>query len=112
MANRKGTLSGREYLRGVQGAQEYDLSPAQVASLIGAASATNLTALTATVAALSALHLSGASAPVDYTDGTPPATGEGISPKGGLYTDTTAGLVYRNSGTQAQPLWTLLADAA
>lgn len=58
------------------------------------------------------LHLYGAGAPVDYTDGDPVATGQGTSPKGALYSDTTGGLVYRNSGTQAQPIWTALGDAA
>ncbi len=54
----------------------------------------------------------GAGAPVDYTDGTPPATGEGVAPAGALYSDTTTGFVYRNSGSQAEPIWTKLADAA
>lgn len=58
------------------------------------------------------LLISDAGAPVDYTDGTPPATGEGTAPKGSLYVDTTNGFVYRNSGTVAQPAWTKLADAA
>lgn len=61
---------------------------------------------------LAALHLYGAGVPVDYTDGDPVATGEGTSPKGAIYSDTTNGFVYRNSGTQAQPIWTKLADAA
>ena len=65
-----------------------------------------------TVNTLAALHLYGAGVPVDYTDGSPPATGEGTSPKGAIYSDTTNGFVYRNSGTQAQPLWTKLGDAA
>jgi hypothetical protein len=64
------------------------------------------------VNALAALHLYGAGAPVDYTDGDPEATGEGTAPKGALYSDTTTGLVYRNSGTQAEPLWTRLGDHA
>lgn len=55
---------------------------------------------------------SGAGVPVDYTDGTPPATGEGTSPPGALYIDTTNANVYRNDGTQAQPIWKMLADAA
>lgn len=37
-------------------------------------------------------------------------TSIGVSLKGGLYVDTTGGLVYRNSGTQAVPAWTALAD--
>jgi len=63
-----------------------------------------------TVNALASLHLYGAGVPVDYTDGDPPATGEGTAPKGAIYSDTTNGLVYRNSGTQAQPAWTALAS--
>lgn len=69
-------------------------------------------ALTAQVTAIASRHLYGAGAPVDYTDGTPPATGEGVAPAGALYSDTTDGVVYRNSGSQAEPVWTKLADAA
>jgi hypothetical protein len=69
-------------------------------------------AISSTVNALAALHLYGAGAPVDYTDGDPEATGEGTAPKGAIYSDTTNGLVYRNSGTQAQPVWTRLGDHA
>ena len=69
-------------------------------------------ALTSQVNALAVLHLYGSGAPVDYTDGTPPATGEGVAPAGALYSDTTDGVVYRNSGSQAEPIWTKLADAA
>lgn len=82
-------------------------SPVWTASVTTAAYA----ATAATVNALAALHLYGAGAPVDYTDGTPPATGEGAAPKGAIYSDTANGLVYRNSGTQAQPIWTKLGDA-
>lgn len=49
-----------------------------------------------------------ASAPMTGGQG----TSIGVSLKGGLYADTTNGLVYRNSGTQAAPVWTALADAA
>lgn len=66
----------------------------------------------APLSTLVTLHLSGAGAPVDYTDGDPPATGEGTAPKGAIYSDTSGGNVYRNSGTQAEPVWTMLADAA
>jgi hypothetical protein len=72
-------------------------------------------ATSATVNALASLHLYGEGAPVDYTDGDPEATGEGTAPPGALYSvisGTGAGDVYRNSGTQAQPTWTKLADAA
>jgi hypothetical protein len=68
-------------------------------------------ATSSTVNVLAALHRYGEGAPVDYTDGTPPATGEGSSPKGALYSDITGGFVYRNSGSQLQPVWTKLADA-
>lgn len=61
---------------------------------------------------LKSLLLSGAGAPVNYTDGDPVATGDGVSPPGGLYIDTTNAVVYRNDGTAAQPLWVALADAA
>jgi hypothetical protein len=67
---------------------------------------------TSTLNGLAAVFRYGAGAPVDYTDGTPPATGEGVAPKGALYSDTTNGFVYRNSGTQAEPIWTKLADDA
>lgn len=78
-------------------------------TLIGSAA---FGSLSSTVNALAALHLYGAGAPVDYTDGDPPATGEGTAPKGALYSDTTNGTVYRNSGSQAEPAWTQLGDAA
>jgi hypothetical protein len=72
-------------------------------------------ALTSQVNALAVLHLYGSGAPVDYTDGTPPATGEGTAPPGAIYSDISpagSGFVYRNSGSQAEPIWTKLADAA
>jgi hypothetical protein len=78
-------------------------------ALIGAAT---FGGTTSTVNALSSLHLYGAGAPVNYTDGDPVATGENTAPKGALYSDTTNGFVYRNSGTQPQPTWTKLGDAA
>lgn len=59
-----------------------------------------------------ALLLSGAGVPVNYTDGDPVATGDGVSPPGGLYIDTTNAVVYRNDGTAAQPTWIALADVA
>lgn len=73
---------------------------------------TGYAAISSTVNTLSVLHLYGAGVPVDYTDGDPPATGEGTAPKGAIYSDITNGLVYRNSGSQAQPTWTALGDAA
>lgn len=58
------------------------------------------------------LHLYGAGVPVDYTDGDPPATGEGTAYPGAIYTDLTNADVYRNDGTRAQPAWVQLGDAA
>lgn len=55
--------------------------------------------------------LSGDGAPVDYTDGDPPATGEGVAEIGARYTDTTNGKLYLNGGTQAQPVWKLVTSA-
>lgn len=56
--------------------------------------------------------LSGAGAPVDYTDGDPAATGEGWAIKGALYIDTTNAKIYINGGTEAQPVWKLVTSAA
>ena len=58
------------------------------------------------------LLISGAGAPVDYTDGDPVASGQDVSPPGGLYIDITNAVVYRNDGTAAEPAWVALADAA
>lgn len=58
------------------------------------------------------LDLEGAGAPVDYTDGSPPATGEGIAGIGSSYVDITAGKMYLNGGTKAQPIWKLVTSAA
>lgn len=52
-----------------------------------------------------------AGAPVDYTDGTPPATGEGEAGKGSLAIDTTNGKLYVNGGSKAQPVWKLVTSA-
>ena len=54
----------------------------------------------------------GAGAPVDYTDGTPPATGEAEAGIGSLYLNTTNGKAYINGGTKAQPIWKLVTSAA
>ncbi len=54
----------------------------------------------------------GAGAPVDYTDGTPPATGEGVYGIGSIYVNTTNGKQYQNGGTKAQPVWKLVTSAA
>lgn len=58
------------------------------------------------------LWLSGAGAPVDYTDGDPAATGEGVAGIGSLYTDTTAAKLYINGGTKTEPIWKLVTSAA
>jgi hypothetical protein len=55
------------------------------------------------------LELIGAGVPVDYTDGTPPATGEGLAGPGSRYTDITGAKLYLNTGTKAQPIWQQLA---
>lgn len=55
---------------------------------------------------------SGAGAPVDYTDGTPPATGEGEAGIGSLYVNITNGKHYVNGGTKAQPIWKLVTSAS
>ena len=52
-----------------------------------------------------------AGAPVDYTDGTPPATGEAEAGKGSLAIDTTNGKLYVNGGTKAQPVWKIVTSA-
>lgn len=57
------------------------------------------------------LDLVGSGAPVDYTDGTPPATGEGLAGIGSRYTDITAGKLYLNGGTKAQPVWKIVTSA-
>jgi hypothetical protein len=49
--------------------------------------------------------------PVDYTDGSPPATGEGTMAKGSLVIDVTNGKVYINGGTKAEPIWKLVTSA-
>lgn len=50
-------------------------------------------------------------APVDYTDGSPPATGEGYAEKGSLCVRIDTGKLYINGGTKAQPLWKLVTSA-
>lgn len=56
--------------------------------------------------------ITGAGVPVNYTDGSPPATGEGIAAIGSLYTDRTNGNLYINAGTQAEPIWKLVTRAS
>lgn len=55
--------------------------------------------------------ITGSGAPVDYTDGTPPATGEGYAEKGSIYIRIDTGKLYVNGGTKAQPLWKLVTSA-
>lgn len=43
-----------------------------------------------------------AGAPVDGTSG----TFAGVAAKGAILTDTTNGIAYINTGTQASPVWT------
>lgn len=71
-----------------------------------------ITAGTSYVLGTETLILHGAGAPVDYTDGDPAATGEGTAGIGSLYIDTTAGKLYLNGGTKAQPIWKLVTSAA
>ncbi len=54
----------------------------------------------------------GEGVPVNYTDGSPPATGEGVAGIGSRYTNITAGTLYLNTGTKAEPIWTQLAPVA
>lgn len=55
--------------------------------------------------------LTGATAPVDYTDGDPAATGEGVAAKGSLYMAQDTGKWYTNKGTKAQPVWGIFTSA-
>jgi hypothetical protein len=52
-----------------------------------------------------------AGAPVDYTDGDPPATGQGFAGVGSLCVDTTNAALYINTGTKAEPAWTAFTQA-
>lgn len=45
---------------------------------------------------------------VDYTDGDPPATGEGTHGKGSLVVRLDTGDWYKNTGTKAEPTWELI----
>ncbi len=47
--------------------------------------------------------------PVDYTDGTPPATGEGVYGKGSMLINVANGHWFSNTGTKAQPTWSRMA---
>lgn len=56
--------------------------------------------------------MSGAGVPVDYTDGSPAASGEGFAGPGSLYVDTTNAKLYVNGGTKAQPVWKIVTSAS
>lgn len=47
-----------------------------------------------------------AGVPVDYTDGSPPATGEAEAGPGSLAIDISNSDLYINTGTKAHPAWT------
>lgn len=55
--------------------------------------------------------MTNAGVPVDYTDGTPPATGEAVAPKGSICIDITNSKAYINGGTKAQPIWKIITSA-
>lgn len=57
------------------------------------------------------IRLEGDGVPVDYTDGDPAATGEGIAGKGSTYIDYTNGKLYINGGTKAEPVWKIVTSA-
>jgi len=69
-------------------------------------------ALTSLSMANDVLFLRTAGVPVDYTDGSPPATGEATAGIGSLCFDYTNGNLYINGGTKAQPVWKLVTRAA
>ncbi len=50
--------------------------------------------------------------PVDYTDGTPPATGEAEAGIGSLAVNILTGKWYTNGGTKAQPIWKIITSAS
>ena len=52
-----------------------------------------------------------AGAPVDYTDGSPAATGEGEAGIGSLCVRLDTGKWHTNGGTKAEPLWKLVTSA-
>jgi hypothetical protein len=56
-------------------------------------------------------HYFTAGAPVDYTDGSPAATGEAEAGIGSLCTRLDTGKLYVNGGTKAEPLWKLVTSA-
>lgn len=56
--------------------------------------------------------LVGNGVPVNYTDGDPLGTGEGVAEKGSIYSDCTNGKLYVNGGTKAQPIWKIVTSAS
>ena len=103
---------GRVYINSTTGAEYTNTGTLAVPAWSASVTASAFGAVSSTVNAFSSLLFYSAGVPVDYTDGTPPATGEGTAQKGALCIDITNGFVYRNSGTLAQPAWTKLGDAA
>lgn len=85
--------------------------PTGTVSIVDANSASIFTSTGLVVSGDTRMY-SGAGAPVDYTDGTPPATGEAEAGIGSIYVDTTNGKLYVNGGTKAQPIWKLVTSAA
>lgn len=90
------------------------------AATIPALTSTAATITTGTVGTLNVttFHLggdvyisNGEGAPVDYTDGDPAATGEGVMGIGSLYIDMTNGKIYINGGTKAEPAWKIVTSA-
>lgn len=75
-------------------------------------SSTTVTAGTGVIVGTETYILKGDGAPVDYTDGDPAATGEGVTGIGSIYIDVTNGKLYVNGGTKAQPTWKLVTSAA
>jgi hypothetical protein len=109
------TAATRYQIEALAGALTYGIAPVDFPTLAEALAAA------ATAAALLYIPVSGTigdllefigeGAPVDYTDGTPPATGEGVAGPGSRYTDITAAKLYINGGTKAQPLWKIVTSA-
>lgn len=87
-----------------------DKKPTADVALVNAAGAAVFTS-TGLVISGDVRIYTGAGAPVDYTDGTPPATGEGEAGIGSQYINTTNGKLYVNKGTKAQPVWGIVTSA-
>lgn len=87
-----------------QGADPYPSAAGTEAAIRGLAAAVDLQTSNVQI-------FTTAGVPVDYTDGTPPATGEAKAEKGALCVDSTNGKLYINGGTKAQPLWKIVTSA-